>query len=159
LALYRSHEDPQLAEPAFEAFFAERNRVNLFDDAVMALEFLSARYPLVALSNGNASLSVIGIAKYFTARISAQTFGVGKPDARIFYAAAGAAGVAPAEVLHIGDDASLDVLGALNCDMQTVWVNRADHLWPHVEMPHETVVTLTELCDLFRRGTKCGVAA
>ena len=150
LALYRSRENPLLADAAFDVFFAERNRVTLFDDAVMALEFLSARYPMVALSNGNASLKAIGIAKYFTARISAQTFGVGKPDAKIFHAAAGAAGVEPAEVLHIGDDASLDVLGALNCGMQTVWINRSDYIWPHVETPHETVVTLTELCDLFR---------
>ena len=43
----------------------------------------------------------------------------------------------------------MDVLGALNCGMQTVWVNRADHLWTHVTEPHETVTTLTELCDLF----------
>ncbi len=151
LALYRSRENPMLADAAFDAFFAERNRVTLFDDALMALEFLSARYPLVALSNGNASLRAIGIARYFTARISAQDFGVGKPDAKIFHAAAGAAGVEPADVLHVGDDASLDVLGALNCGMQTVWINRIDHIWTHAETPHETVTTLTELCDLFNR--------
>ena len=40
LALYRSKEDPLLAEPAFDVFFAERNRVTLYDDAVLALEFL-----------------------------------------------------------------------------------------------------------------------
>lgn len=66
-----------------------------------------------------------------------------------FHAAAGAAGVEPVHVLHVGDDAALDVLGALNCNMQTVWVNRADHLWTHAAIPHETVTTLTELCDLF----------
>ncbi|MGH8804968.1 MAG: HAD family hydrolase [Polaromonas sp.] len=149
LALYRSREDPLLAEPAFEVFFAERNRVTLFDDAVLALEFLSSRFPLVALSNGNADIKRIGIDAYFRASISAQQFGVGKPDPRIFHAAAGAAEVQPAQVLHVGDDAALDVLGALNCGMQTVWVNRSDHLWSHPAEPHETVTTLTELCDLF----------
>lgn len=149
LALYRSKEDPLLAEEAFNVFFDERNRVTLFDDAVLALEFLSSRFPLVALSNGNADIHRIGIGTYFQASISAQQFGVGKPDPRIFHAAAGAAGVAPVHVLHVGDDAALDVLGALNCDMQTVWVNRADHLWTHAATPHETVTTLTELCDLF----------
>jgi putative hydrolase of the HAD superfamily len=54
-------------------------------------------------------------------------------------------------VLHVGDDATLDVLGALNCGMQTVWVNRSDQLWAHPAVPHETVATLTELCDLFPR--------
>ena len=64
-------------------------------------------------------------------------------------AAADAAGVQAHEVLHVGDDAALDVLAALGCGMQTVWVNRADHLWAHDAEPHETVTTLTELCDLF----------
>ena len=147
LALCRSREDPLLAEPAFDVFFAERNRVVMFDDAVQALAFLSARFPVVALSNGNADIERIGISQYFQASISAQQFGVAKPDPRIFNAAASAAGVEPGQVLHVGDDAALDVLGALNCGMQTVWVNRVDHLWTHPELPHETVSTLTELCD------------
>lgn len=150
LALYRSGEDPLLAEPAFEVFFEERNRVTLFEDAIPGLEFLASRFPLVAVSNGNADIQRIGLGRFFHASISAQLFGVGKPDPRIFHAAAGSVGVDPANVLHVGDDCALDVLGALNCGMQTVWVNRADHVWPHPAVPHETVATLTELCDYFR---------
>jgi FMN hydrolase / 5-amino-6-(5-phospho-D-ribitylamino)uracil phosphatase len=151
LALYRAGEDPLMAEAAFNVFFDERNKVTLFEDAVLALEFLSVRYPLVALSNGNADIERIGLGRYFKASISAQEFGVGKPDPRIFHAAAGAVEVQPEAVLHVGDDATLDVLGALNCGMQTVWVNRSDQLWAHSAVPHETVTTLTELCDLFPR--------
>ena len=150
LALYRSRENPLLAEEAFEVFFAARHEVTLFDDAMLALEFFSARYPVVALSNGNADIARIGLTPYFRAAISAQEFGVGKPDPRIFHAAAGAVDVRPHNVLHVGDDAALDVLGALNAGMQTAWVNRADHLWTHDAVPHETVTSLTELCDLFR---------
>ena len=149
LALYQSQENPQLAEPAFEVFFAERHRVTLFADALRTLEFLSARYPVVALSNGNASVARIGIGQYFKASISAQEFGVGKPDPRIFQAGAGAADASPEQVLHVGDDAALDILGALNCGMQTVWVNRAEQRWTHEEQPHETVTSLTELTNLF----------
>ena len=150
VALYRSQENPLLADEAFEVFFAARHEVTLFDDAVLALEFLSARYPVVALSNGNADIARIGLGPYFQAAISAQAFGVGKPDPRIFHAAAGAVNVQAHQVLHVGDDATLDVLGALNAGMQTAWVNRADHFWAHEAMPHETVTNLTELCDLFR---------
>ena len=153
LALLRSDENPLLAEAAFNVFFDERNRVTLFDDAIPALAALSARFPIVALSNGNADIKRIGIGQYFQSSISAQQFGVGKPDARIFHAAACAAGVRAEQVLHIGDDATLDVLGALNCGMQTVWVNRADHVWPHLEVPHETVEVMTEICDLFDAQT------
>lgn len=146
-ALSRSKEDPLLADEGFEVFFAERNRVVMFDDAILALEFLSARFPVVALSNGNADIKTIGIAPYFKASISAQEFGVGKPDARIFHAAAGAVDVSPNEVLHVGDDAGLDVLGALNAGMQTVWLNRPDNAWKYDEKPHLSVTSLTQLCD------------
>jgi HAD superfamily hydrolase (TIGR01549 family) len=148
LALYRAGENPLLAEQAFDVFFAERQRVDLFDDARPALEFLAARYPLASISNGNADLERVGLAAFFRASISARDFGVGKPDPRIFHAAAGALDTAPDGVLHIGDDATLDILGAMNCGMQAVWVNRADHLWPHEQQPQVTIATLTELCDL-----------
>ena len=152
VALYRSKENPLLAEQAFDIFFAERNRVTLFEDAVLALEFLAARFPVVALSNGNADIRSIGIQQYFQASISAQEFGVGKPDARIFHAAAGAVDTCPSHVLHIGDDPGLDVLGALNAGMQTVWLNRTDHAWKHAESPHITVSSLTQLCDYIDRA-------
>jgi FMN hydrolase / 5-amino-6-(5-phospho-D-ribitylamino)uracil phosphatase len=150
LALYRAGENPLLADEAFDAFFAERQRVTLFDDTQEALEFLAARFPLVAVSNGNADLERIGLSALFRAAISAREFGVGKPDPRIFHAAAGAVGLTPRDVLHVGDDATLDALGAMNAGMQAAWVNRADHLWPHELEPTLTVANLTELCDLFR---------
>ena len=150
LALYRAGEDPLMAEEAFEVFFSERQRVQLFEDALESLEFLSARFPLVALSNGNADIERVGLAKYFRAAVSAREFGVGKPDARIFHAAAGALETPPEFVLHVGDDITLDVLGAMNADMQAAWLNRADHLWPHETQPHATLGNLAELCELLR---------
>ena len=148
LALYRAGEDPLLAAVAFEAFFAERQRVTLFEDALPALEFLAARYPLVALTNGNADVQRIGLGRFFRASINAREFGVGKPDPRIFHAAAGAMDVMPERVLHIGDDATLDALGALNAGMQAAWLNRGDQPWPHAQEPHVTVEHLSELVDL-----------
>jgi HAD superfamily hydrolase (TIGR01549 family) len=149
LALYRAGEDPLLAEPAFEVFFAERQRVTLFEDALPALEFLAARFPLVALSNGNADLARVGLARFFRAGVSAREFGVGKPDPRIFHAAAGAVDTMPHDMLHIGDDATLDALGALNAGMQAAWLNRSDALWPHEQEPHVTLTHLGELRELF----------
>ena len=146
VALFRSGEDPLLADEGFDVFFEERNRVVLFEDALPALEFLSKRYPVVALSNGNADIGRIGIKQYFRAGINAQEFGIGKPDPRIFHAAAGAVDTCPTNVLHIGDDPVLDVLGGLNASMQTVWLNRAANPWKHEKTPHATVSDLNELC-------------
>lgn len=152
LALYRAGESPLLAEQAFEVFFAARQQVDLFEDALPALEFLANRYPLVSLSNGNADVTRVGLGTYFKASISAREFGVGKPDPRIFHAAAGAVDTTPEHVLHLGDDATLDALGALNAGMQAGWINRADHLWPHADQPHVVMTNLTELCELMREG-------
>ncbi len=150
LALYRSKENPLMAEAAFEVFFAARQEVDLYADALPALEFLSSRYPLVSLSNGNADLFRTGISRYFRAGISAREFGKGKPDPGIFHAAAGAVEVCPTQVLHVGDDVTLDVLGALNAGMQAVWVNRSDHAWPHDSKAPITVANLMQLCDLLK---------
>lgn len=148
LVLTRAGDDPVLAEPAFDVFFAERQRVELFTDALPALAFLSARFPLVALSNGNADVHRVGLGAYFYAALSAREFGVAKPDPKIFHAAAQAAGVTPDQVLHIGDDAHLDGVGALNAGMQVAWVNRAGHPWPHAPyQPHVIVADLQALCQ------------
>jgi FMN hydrolase / 5-amino-6-(5-phospho-D-ribitylamino)uracil phosphatase len=148
LALYRAKEDPLLAEQAYEVFFAERNRVVLYDDALPALKAMFARYPLVSLSNGNAQLDLVGLAAYFKAAISAKEFGHSKPDSRIFVAAARAVGVQPHEVLHIGDDAALDAQGALNVGMQAVWLNRDDKLWPYEDSaPTLEVSSLADVCS------------
>lgn len=144
--LLQAGDDPMLAEPAFEVFFAERQRVELFADALPALAWLSARYPVVALSNGNADLQRVGIAGHFRAAISAREFGVGKPDPRVFHAAADAAGVPAHAVLHIGDDVHLDAVGALEAGMQAAWINRDARDWPHERWhPHVTLSDLQAL--------------
>jgi 2-haloalkanoic acid dehalogenase type II len=148
LALQRAGENPALAEPAFEVFFDARMQVELFDDAIPLLEAMSERWPVVAVSNGNADVNRVGIGQYFAASVSARDAGVGKPDPKIFHAACDAVGVEPSQVLHIGDDAALDVLGALGVGMQTVWVNREEHVWTYDQHPHVTVGSLHELQDL-----------
>jgi putative hydrolase of the HAD superfamily len=52
-------------------------------------------------------------------------------------------------VLHIGDDAHLDGLGALRAGMQTVWLNREGADWPHPDTrPHAVVTSLHALMPL-----------
>ena len=147
-ALLSQAGDPgHLAEPAFEVFFAERQRVQLFDDALPALAFWSQRYPVVALSNGNADVHRVGIGQHFRASVSAKSMGVAKPDLRVFLAGAEAAGVAPHEVLHVGDDAHADCVGALAAGMQVAWLNREGHDWSHGDTrPHLEVRDLHALC-------------
>ena len=150
-ALQQAGDDPALAEPAFEVFFIERMRVDLFDDVHSTLEWMAQRWPLYAVSNGNADVHQVGIGHYFTGSVNACQVGVAKPDPQIFNAAALALRLAPADILHVGDDAALDVLGALGLGMQAVWVNRSEHLWSYeTTHPHATVASMSELRDLLR---------
>lgn len=146
--LSHASADPALAEPAFEVFFAARQQVQLYDDALAALTHLAQRFPLVALSNGNADVHRVGLGAYFSASVSAREVGVAKPDRRIFEAGAQAAGVAPHDVLHIGDDAHLDAVGGMAAGMQVVWLNRAAAPWPTGQpRPHWELNTLQALCQ------------
>ncbi len=148
LALTRAGDDPALAETAFDAFFAERQRVEFYADALPALERLAARWPLVAVTNGNADIARVGLGHLFAGAVNAHTAGFRKPDPRIFHAGANLARVPGDAVLHVGDDAGLDVLGALAAGQQTAWVNRENKPWEHGEQrPHLTVAELSALCD------------
>ena len=145
-ALRHGGEDPALAEPAFAVFFAERQRVVLYDDALPALQWLSERYPLVAISNGNADLGLTGVGQWFKGGFSAQEFGIAKPHAPIFHAAAASIGLAPEAILHVGDDAALDVVGALEAGMQAAWLVREERDWAHGARPQLIVPNLHALC-------------
>jgi HAD superfamily hydrolase (TIGR01549 family) len=145
-ALQRAGENPDLAEPAFDAFFAERQRVTLYEDAAPALAWLAQRYPLVAVSNGNADIHLTGVGQWFRGAFSARAFGSGKPQAPIFHAAAASLSLAPGEVLHVGDDAALDVIGAIDAGMQAAWLVRDERPWAHEQRPHLVVPDLRALC-------------
>ncbi|MCJ7556818.1 MAG: HAD-IA family hydrolase [Gammaproteobacteria bacterium] len=134
---------PQVGEDAFQVFFEERNRVDLYRDVLPALEWLSARYPLVAVTNGNADLGRVGLDKFFIATVQAREVGVPKPQQKIFDVAVEKAGVPQARILHVGDDPRIDVEGAREAGMQTAWVNRKAESWPADITPPDMVV-----CDL-----------
>ena len=124
-----------------------RQQVTLYPDSLPSLEWLAARWPLATLSNGNADIHRIGLGPFFRHTITARTADVAKPDARIFHAAAQALGVPPEAVLHVGDDATLDVTGAQDAGMQAVWINREEALWPHEgRAPELECYTLDDLC-------------
>jgi len=111
-------------DAAYEAYFAARNRVTCYPDAIPALAMLAARLPVVSLSNGNADLERIGLRGHFTHCISAREEGIAKPHPAIFHAACARLDLPPAQVLHVGDDPRLDVAGAQRAGLRAAWLNR-----------------------------------
>ncbi|MCE2943406.1 MAG: HAD family hydrolase [Lysobacteraceae bacterium] len=133
-ALGESGDDTAHALPAFEALYVERNRVEFYADALPALDRLGAARPLAALTNGNADLGRIGIASRFAVVVTARAMGVAKPHRAIFEHTAQALALRPDEVLHVGDDPELDVVGAARAGMRSCWINRRGEAWP-AELP------------------------
>jgi putative hydrolase of the HAD superfamily len=149
-ALLAAGDDPALAQTAFDVFFAERQRVDLFDDVLPALARLAARWPVVALSNGNADVQrVPGLGQHFHAAVSARDLGLAKPALAAFTAACARAGADPAATLHVGDDAALDIDGALAAGLQAAWVRRpgGPDTGVPVQAPQHVVASLAELAD------------
>ena len=159
-AFCASGQDEGLAESAFAAFFDARNQVELYDDVADTLHTLGSRFTLASISNGNADLERIGLARHFHATIHARAIGAAKPDPIIFQAAARALDVAPAEVAHVGDDPELDVLGAQRAGMLAVWLNRGGASWPFAERrPDLTITRLDELAAALSAHAAVGCAA
>nr|WP_295381676.1 HAD-IA family hydrolase [Pseudoxanthomonas sp.] len=152
-ALHDSGADPALLEPAYEVFYAARNQVECYPDAIDALLRIAARVPVAAVTNGNADLERIGLARHFVFQLGAREHGSAKPEPGIFHAACERLGVPPAQVLHVGDHIDLDVVGAARAGLRTCWLNRVDHVdhlagWPHPDpLPDLEFATLTALAD------------
>lgn len=135
--LTAQQEDPALAEPAFAIFLDARQQVTPWPDVEPVLAQWASRYRIAAITNGNADIHRTPLGRYFSASISAPTFGAAKPDPRIFHAACDALGVEPEATLHIGDDLELDVLAARRAGLHAAWLLR-----PELDRP--SVVNNTE---------------
>ncbi len=134
-------------DAAFAEYYAARNEVDCYADVLPALERLAARYPLVSLSNGNADLRRIGLDRFFRFSVSARDCGVGKPAPAIFHAACAGLNLPTHAVLHVGDDAELDVAGAHAAGLRSAWINRNGSAWSGAAPPHISVRSLHELAD------------
>ena len=147
-ALENSGASLDLLEPAYEVFYAARNQVECYPDALDALARIAARVPVAALSNGNADLERIGLAHHFSFQLGAREHGAAKPEASIFHAACDRLGVAPAQVLHVGDHVEMDVAGAMAAGLRGCWINREAATWNHPQLqPDLQFDTLTGLAD------------
>lgn len=89
------------------------------------LDALAAqRIPLVITSNSEGHLAALvrelGLDHYFLRVLDSGVLGISKPDRRIFALAAETLGVPLAEMVHVGDSESADVVGAIDAGAQAI---------------------------------------
>ena len=123
-ALRRAGDDESLAEEGFQVYLAARQDVQGYPEVEQRLADWSGRFRLVAITNGNADLSRIPMGRFFSAHVAAADVGAPKPEPVVFEAALRRLGLAPSQVLHIGDDWHMDVMGARRAGMPAVWLAR-----------------------------------
>ena len=125
-----------------------------FDDAQLALEELSTRFPLAILSNNPyapEALRLLGMAGHFASVITfSETDEFAKPHANAFAALAAGLDLPPAAILYVGDSITHDVEGALAAGMPAAWLDRFG--WT-LEMPEgaHRITSLAELAGLVGR--------
>lgn len=142
-------------DEAFAVFDEVRNDVELFPESLPALEALGKRFTLIAVTNGNARLEMVGIDHLFDGHINAAMAGAAKPARPIFDAAVAMGGASAAETVHVGDHPLIDVHGARQAGLRAVWVNRNGDEWPEdYAAPEATVAHVGELPDLLATGEK-----
>jgi putative hydrolase of the HAD superfamily len=139
----------ELVDVAMAVFSALRNDVEVFPEVRPTLKSLRENYCVIAVTNGNANLDTIGIRDLFHGIVSAASAGAAKPARQIFDLAVRAGGARPHETLHVGDHPEVDVVGASNAGLKSVWVNRGDRDWPdHLRRPDGIVRDVGELPSL-----------
>lgn len=103
----------------------ERARQSV-EEAKTVLDALSARYPMVLVSNfyGNVEsvLADFGLTHYFKQIIESAVVGVRKPDPKIFQLGVDALGLKAHEVLVIGDSLRKDIVPAEQIGCQVLWL-------------------------------------
>lgn len=131
------------ASAAMANFATWRSRIDIPQSTHDTLAQLAQKWPLVAITNGNAQPERCGLGGYFTFVLRAGPDGRSKPFSDMYHLAAQRLDLPVGEILHVGDDLTTDVAGAIRCGMQACWIKpdnadlmqaRDSRLLPHLEI-------------------------
>lgn len=131
------------ANAAMINFAKWRSAIDVPQETHDTLAALAEKWPLVAITNGNAQPELFGLNDYFKFVLRAGPDGRAKPFSDMYHLAAERLDVPLAHILHVGDDLTTDVAGAIRCGMQACWINLFEdslmkisdsRLLPHIEI-------------------------
>jgi len=126
------------------------SHIELYPDAIPALDVLGPQFSLGLLTNGNSHPDRCGLEGRFSFVIFSQEVGVAKPDPGIFAAACRQAGCTPGELMHVGDSLESDVAGANGVGAVSVWLNRNGAANDTGIEPDYKITSLAELPEIVK---------
>lgn len=140
------------ATQVMDVFHQWRSQVDMPAETHDTLNALAKKVPLVAITNGNAQPEKLGLAHYFQFSLRAGPDGRAKPWLDMYQLAAQRLNIAPEHILHVGDDLTTDVAGAIRFGMQACWINLREVNLMQIEdarlLPHVEISQLASLTSL-----------
>lgn len=136
-------EARQGSQDTMQHFAIWRSRIQISQHTQDLLAMLAKKWPLAVITNGNADPYAFGIGGYFRFILRAGPDGRAKPFNDMYQLACDKLALPAGQVLHIGDDLTTDVAGAIRHGLQACWFNPqglnlmqiADsRLLPHIEI-------------------------
>lgn len=119
-----------MAQAAFDAFYQARSTgLKLFSDVADVMTELRKQYQVIAITNGNADLSVAGHSHLFDHLLRADDYRA-KPAPDMFHAALEIAGISAEQAIHIGDHPEQDIAAAQEVGIKGIWFNDQQINWP-----------------------------
>ncbi len=133
--------NPQLSEKVGREFLeTTTSKTILIPHTIELLEYLSGRYSLTILSNGFSEVQYkkidnSGLRSYFDHIVLSEHIGIQKPNLAIFQHALEVSGCEASEVVMVGDNYEIDILGAKNAHIDQIYfdpkatnpINEATH--------------------------------
>lgn len=104
----------------------------IYDDALPTLEKLKKRSLIIGLISNvvqdmESIYNELGLQPYLAFKVTSSEVGCDKPQPEIFQVALQKAGVNSKEVIYVGDQYHLDVVGARGVGMKAVLIDRNDY--------------------------------
>lgn len=124
--------------PQYKGPMANWPKVQVVSGIKTALEELSTRYNLILATNAAASgrelvrkaLERVGLETYFSSIFTARELGCRKPESSFYFAVLDQLHLTPENVIFVGDEFLVDVVGAKKIGLWTVWFNPAGNPAP-----------------------------
>jgi len=103
-----------------------RQRLKLYPEVKTVLDALRTRFRLGVVSDGQSGWAVpemrnLGVESYFNPIIISSNYGFRQPDGRLFEIALSRLGLAPKQVVFVGNDVYRDIFGAVRLGIKTVF--------------------------------------
>lgn len=140
-----------LAEQMSEDFLSLTTAYfSLLPGAEDLVHYLAKKYPLTVLTNGFVEVQYekfdkSGLRDYFTHIVLSEEIGCQKPNPRIFEEALRMNGVSAHEAIMIGDSWNSDIQGAINANIDQVWIRKSKEPLPEGQSATFLVSSLAEV--------------